>query len=154
MTRSLPKAIRRIPALWASLCHLALLGVAMALFMGRTKTALRSDTILDIAPTFYSHVSNLGIAYLLCAGIGYAWLMMGVRRSHVLLFCLAVGVCNVVYEWWLPILNTRDPMDAWYGLAGTAAAALVLGLIDRFGMGPVPGSPGQGSTGPTAPGQP
>lgn len=138
MTQTLPKAIRRIPTPLASLCFLALLGGALAVFMGRTVPSLRSEAVLALAPDFYAHVSNFSLSYLVYAAIGYAWLMLGVRRGHLLLLGLVMLLCGLAYELFLPVLNTRDPVDAVYGAAGTALAAVVLLLIDRYGMRSLP----------------
>ncbi|RYZ26575.1 MAG: hypothetical protein EOO10_15170 [Chitinophagaceae bacterium] len=41
---------------------------------------------------------------------------------------------NLVYELWLPILNTRDVIDAYYGIAGAMAAFLFLWLVKAVGL--------------------
>lgn len=128
--------IKRIPHPFSPLCLLGLLAANMLLFMGRKHEALRSDAILDVAPTFYSHVSNFSLSLMLYAGIGFFWLMMGVTRRHVLALGFVIAACNLAYEFFVPILNTPDPVDAWYGLAGTAAGAAFLLLCDRFGFLP------------------
>lgn len=135
MSRSVaPKAISYAPTLWAALLFLVMLAGNLLLFMGRTREGLRSDTLLAFDPMFYSHVSNFSISYLLYSCIGYAWLMMGARARLILLLGLVLALCNLVYEFFIPVLNTPDPIDAWYGLAGTTLGAVVLMLIGRFGM--------------------
>ena len=134
------KMLSHAPTLWAALLFFIMQVGILLLFLGRTREVLRSDTLLAIAPDFYSHVSNFSISCLLYSGIGYVWLMAGARAKPILLLGLTLALCNLVYEFFIPILNTPDPVDAWYGLAGTALGALVLLLIGRFGLVPMPPS--------------
>jgi hypothetical protein len=125
---------KRPPRLWAALAFLALMAGFSALVLGRKLTALRFEALLALDPGFYSHVSNLAIAGLLVAGIGYAWLMLGVGLRGVLVLAATVAAVNVAWELWLPLLNTRDPRDAVYGLIGVGIATVGLGVMDRWGM--------------------
>ena len=47
-------------------------------------------------------------------------------------------LANVGYELFLPLLNTRDPVDAVYGVAGTLLAFGWLWVIHRFGRRELP----------------
>lgn len=125
------------PETWAALLNLALLGTAFVLFLGRKPGMLRSQAIIDAIPGFYAHVLNFSLSYLLLAGVGFLWLMMGVPMRRVAMAAVALAVANVAYESLLPLLNTRDPMDAAYGVAGTVAAASWLWVVHRFGLRPV-----------------
>ncbi|HUD40370.1 MAG TPA: hypothetical protein VMR06_00035 [Dokdonella sp.] len=138
MTQPAP-ALKRIPRLWAALLHLAALALAGALFAGRTLAAFRWEVVLDRAPDFYSHVSNFSISYFLYAGIGYLWLALGVPMRAIAWLGLVLAAANLVYETAIPVLNTPDPVDALYGLAGTAFGAALLIAIDRYGLQPAPG---------------
>lgn len=129
---------RRVPKPWAALLHIAVLGGSLALFLGRKPGFFRSEFILTHVSDFYLHVSNASISCLLYAGVGYFWLMLGVSMKRVALAGLAVIVGNFVYELFLPILNTRDIIDAWYGVAGVVCGFVVLWVIDRRGMVPSP----------------
>lgn len=129
-----PVTTPRVPRIWAAVLFFVLLAVHFLLFMGRTRPALRSDTLLVIAPGFYTHVSNYALSFVLFAGIGYMWLALGVRARYIALLGLAIALCNVVYELFVPILNTTDPVDALYGLVGTAVGGAVLLVIGRYGM--------------------
>lgn len=129
-----PSSFVLVPKPWAAIAFLVLMALVILLFFGRKTGLLRPDLILGVAPAFYSHVSNFSISYLLCAGIGYPWLMMGSKMTTVLCLGLAVALANIVYEGFIPILNTLDPIDAYYGLAGTALGMLVLAVIKRSGL--------------------
>lgn len=126
------------PALWAALLHLLLFAGVFVLFLGRKPGMFRSQAIIELVPGFYTHVFNFALSYLLLAGIGFLWVMMGVALRHVAWAALALVVANVAYEWLLPLLNTRDPVDAAYGIAGTLCAFAWLWIIIRFGLTPNP----------------
>lgn len=134
MTAPLPAIIRRIPKPWAAILFLLVLAAALLLFAGRRVEGLRAGWLLALDPDAYGYISNFSIACVLCAAIGYAWMMLGVRARTVAWLCVAIAAVNLVYETWIPLLNTRDPMDAAYGLAGVALAALLLAVIGRYGM--------------------
>ncbi len=130
--------LRHVPTLGATLLFFVMLGLAVVLFLGRKPGALRSAAIVERVPDFYTHVSNFSISYLLIAGIGYAWLMMGAGMKPVMWLVLAVAAANLVYEGFIPLLNTPDPIDAVYGLVGAALGLAVMGVIDRKGLRPNP----------------
>ena len=123
---------------WVAVLHLLLLVGVFALFMGRKPGALQSEAILDVVSGFYSHISNFSLSYLLLAGVGFLWLLMDVSVRHLALAAFALVVANVACELLLSLLNTRDPMDAVYGVAGTLLAFAWLWIIWRFGLKPLP----------------
>ena len=129
---------KRLPRLWAAISYLLLLALVFLLFMGRNMEALRSGLILEVAPDFYTHVSNFAISYLLYVAIGYQWLMAGTTLKPIIWLGLAILLCNFIYEIFIPFINTPDPMDAIYGLVGTMLGFLVLWVIDRHGLVPNP----------------
>lgn len=131
-------AIRFHPTLWAALLNLLLIAGAFLLFLGRKPGAFRSQALVELMPGFYSHVLNFSLSYLLLAGVGFVWVLMGVRLRHVAWAALALVVANVVYEFLLPVLNTRDPVDVAYGVAGTLLAFAWLAIVTHFGLRPTP----------------
>ena len=130
--------MRFSPALWAALLHLLLFAGVFVLFLGRKPGVFRSQAIIELVPGFYTHVFNFALSYLLLAGIGFLWVMMGVRLRHVAWAALALALANVGYEFLLPLMNTRDPVDAAYGVAGTSCAFAWLWLLLRLGLRPNP----------------
>ena len=135
--KPVPPVLRLQPHLWTAVLHLLLFAAAFALFMGRKPGMFRSETIIDHVPGFYSHVFNFSLSWLLLAGVGFLWLMMGLRIRHMALAALALIVANVAYEFLLPWLNTRDPIDALYGVVGTLLAFAWMWIIHRFGLMPI-----------------
>jgi len=138
MAKSDNLVMRYVPAPLAALAHLILFAGVFALFLGRKPGLFRSQAVIDLVPGFYTHVFNFALSYLLLAGVGFLWVMMGVRLRHVVWAAVALTVANVAYEFLLPLLNTRDPMDAAYGIAGTLCAFAWLWIIIRFGLRPNP----------------
>lgn len=134
----IPSAFKRLPKPWAALLHIALVCGSVALFLGRKPGPFRSERIMTHVPDFYLHVSNAAISLLLYAGVGYFWLMVGVSMRQVALAGVVLIVSNFVYELFLPVLNTRDIVDAWYGVAGVVCGFVVLWIIDWRGMVPSP----------------
>ena len=139
MPSSFKKVIyRRHPTLRASIGFLVLLAAVFLLFLGRSMEALRPASILDVVPDFYTHVSNFSISCLLCMAIGYQWLMMGATIKPVAWLGLAIVAANFIYEYFIPFINTPDPVDAMYGLIGTLLGFSALWAIDRSGLVPNP----------------
>lgn len=130
--------IRHRPSPTALFTHLLLLAGAFALVMGRTPGAFRMERLAEALPGVYGHVSNFSLSFLLYAGIGFMWLMTGVAPRAFAWAALALIAANLVYELLLPVLNTRDPIDAAYGLVGSLLAWLWIGLVRRFGLRAVP----------------
>lgn len=131
-------AFRYQPRLWATLLHLLLLGLVYALFAGRKPGFFRSEAVIALVPDFYTHVSNFSLSFMLYAGAGFAALLGEVPMRRLAWIGLAFVLANVVYELFLPLLNTRDPVDAVYGVAGTLLAFGWLWVIHRFGRRKLP----------------
>ncbi|GAB3341170.1 hypothetical protein GCM10027299_55180 [Larkinella ripae] len=95
---------------------------------------MRPEWLLTFQPDFYQHASNLCISYFLYSAIGYTWLLIGVSLRYLVLLGAAIIFANFIYESWIPILNTPDLLDAYYGAAGTSLGFLFLALAKRFGL--------------------
>ena len=113
--------------------HVFMMIGCIVLFAIRGVHVYRPDIVV-VNPEITSHISNFALSLVLCAFIGFVLLTMGTQRSLVLAVCLAVLVANVVYEAFLPFLNTKDMIDAVYGIAGSLVGGLYLCWLDRFGF--------------------
>lgn len=130
--------MKYFPGVITTLTYLLMLGLNIFLILGRKKASIRLDYLNDFLPEFYSHVSNFSISMLLIIVVGYIWILLGVGIKPLLLLVLTVMVVNVIYELFIPVLNTRDITDAWYGVAGSIAGGLYLVLVKQYGVKPAP----------------
>ncbi len=129
--------MKYVPRVGTTLIYLLVLGLNLFLILGRKKAALRQEYLNDIFPEFYTHVSNFSISMLLLIVIGYIWVLLGVDTKYLLLLAFTVMVINIIYELFIPVLNTRDITDAWYGVAGCMAGGVYLLLVKQYGVKPV-----------------
>ncbi|MBS1745087.1 MAG: hypothetical protein JST21_02835 [Bacteroidetes bacterium] len=90
--------------------------------------------ITDNFTGFYQHVSNLSISYLIYSTVGYVWILMGVPLKSIVVLGCSILSANFVYEFWVPLLNTRDLADAWYGTTGTFIGFIFLLLTKMIGI--------------------
>ncbi|WP_133642231.1 hypothetical protein [Sphingobacterium paludis] len=127
-------AIKYTPKLAAAIAYLLLLVVVILLFSGRKIVSLRPDFILNQWPDFYLHVSNFSISYVMLAGVGFIWILMGIPSKFIVVCSVLLICCNFIYELWIPILNTPDIIDAYYGVLGTVLALCFLLFTKRFGL--------------------
>ena len=111
-----------------------LLAITLLLILGRSKEILQLDVAIDLIPDFYHHISNLAISYMLYTGIGLMWLLLGYNFKLIILLGVILIVSNFVYETLLEILNTKDIVDAYFGLTGTMIGFLFLYYIKNFGL--------------------
>ena len=62
------------------------------------------------------------------------WIMMGSNLKYIVVLGIVILSANFIYELWIPILNTRDIVDAYYGCAGTIIGFIFLALTKYFGV--------------------
>lgn len=134
------KTLKQIPKITTAVSFLLLMAAVFALFQGRKHDLFKIKNIDALLPDFYTHISNFCLSYLLYAGIGYFWLMAGIRFKHIIALGGATIAANIIYESFIDILNTPDITDAYYGLAGTAFAFLFLLVSKKYGFVPNPRS--------------
>lgn len=82
------------------------------------------------------HISNFALSYLIISITGVLNLIVHGTKS--LKFVFAIGltfiIANCIYELLLPVLNTRDVVDMYYGIGGTTIATIMLVLTANFGL--------------------
>lgn len=113
--------------------HLLLMIGCMALFALRCIHLFQPEVVV-INREITSHICNFALSVVLCSLSGFILLAMGARFRWTLAVCLAVFVANIVYEVFLPFLNTCDLRDALYGIAGSAMGAVYLCWLNRYGF--------------------
>lgn len=128
------KTLKYLPKLSTAILFLVLLILMFLLFSGRKSETLKANWILNYLPDFYQHVSNFCISYILYAGIGYIWVLLDVSYRYIIGMGILFLMANFIYELWIPIINTRDIVDAYYGVAGTFIGFIFLFLTKEFGI--------------------
>lgn len=126
--------LKYLPKVLTALSFLILLVIVMILFLGRKMAFFKMESILNVVPDFYLHISNFSISYLLFAIIGYFWLMVGVKFKYITALGISILISNLIYELFIPVLNTPDIVDAYFGFAGTILAFIFLGITKKFGL--------------------
>lgn len=118
----------------AALAFLLLLGAGAVLFMGRKYPGLRVAFLENNFSDFYQHISNFSISLFICSMIGFILLMLDVPSRYIAAMCIAIIFFNAIYELFIPMLNTRDIIDAYYGIAGTVVGFVFVTLLKQFGL--------------------
>ena len=88
---------------------------------------LLPDFLLD-------HITNFALCMLLLLIFGITVLSFGGKLRGISAAALAMSVLNIVYECFIPILNTPDIMDAMFGVIGVAIAYVFLILLRKNGL--------------------
>ena len=113
------------PKVWSSVLYLLTIAVALTLHLGKKSVLLHAGISVERNHEISLHISNFSISYILCLVVGYMWLLYGAALNRVLMFTAAVIVINYIYELFLPLLNTPDITDAYYGVAGSILAGII-----------------------------
>ena len=107
--------------------------VCMVLTVIRWLDIFNAD-IYVINETVNSHITNFTLSLLLCTFIGYLLLSAGKKYISNAAIGILLIIANFIYELLLPVLNTRDVIDALYGLAGVTVSLIYLFVISRYGF--------------------
>ncbi len=135
------------PKLWTAIFYLLIIAGNLYMFYGRKKVSFRLSVLEETFDGFYTHISNFTILFLLTFVIGYIWLIIGMSFQKIIYLMIASVLINFVYELFVPILNTQDLTDAWYGLVGGVISLAFLFLISRFGLQRNPNRENKAETG-------
>ena len=63
---------------------------------------------------------------------------MGMKFRYVIVLGIALLLANLIYELFIPVLNTPDIVDAYFGFAGTILGFLFLFFVYKSGLNPNP----------------
>lgn len=107
--------------------------VCMVLTVIRWLDIFNAD-IYVINETVNSHITNFTLSLLLCTFIGYLLLSAGKKYISNAVIGILLIIANFIYELLLLVLNTRDVIDALYGLAGVTVSLIYLFVISRYGF--------------------
>ena len=80
------------------------------------------------------HITNFALCMLLLLIFGMTVLSSGGKLRSITAAALVMSVLNVVYECFIPILNTPDILDAMFGIIGVAIAYVFLIMLRKNGL--------------------
>ena len=80
------------------------------------------------------HITNFALCTLLLLIFGITVLSFGGKLRSITAAALIMSVLNIVYECFLPILNTPDIPDAVFGVIGVAVAYVFLIMLRKSGL--------------------
>lgn len=124
------------PKTWVTLLYLFTIAIALCLHLFKKNLLVNNDLSGMYGTEISLHISNFSISYILILAAGYIWLLYGSPLYWVYIFTVLVIAVNFIYELFLPLLNTPDILDAFYGLPGSVLACIVLVLIKQKGLVP------------------
>ena len=75
---------------------------------------------------------------MLCLVNGFISIMKTKSLKPVGIFAIILLFANLIYEWAIPLLNTPDLVDAYYGFVGTILPFLYFYFYKNFGFNPNP----------------
>lgn len=81
-----------------------------------------------------NHITNFALCMLLLLIFGITVLSFGGKLRSITAAALIMSVLNIVYECFLPILNTPDIPDAAFGVIGVAVAYVFLIMLRKNGL--------------------
>jgi hypothetical protein len=127
-----------LPKIGSTLGYFALLVIVFILFLGRKNEKVQIEFLMKNFPEFYSHISNFTISFMLILVIGYLNILQtGKLYFSIFMICVCI-IANLVYENFIPILNTPDKIDAYYGIIGSILPLIYLILHQKWGIKPNP----------------
>ena len=80
------------------------------------------------------HITNFALCMLLLLIFGMTVLSFGGKLRSITAAALVMSVLNIVYECFIPILNTPDILDAMFGVIGVAIAYVFLIMLRKNGL--------------------
>ncbi len=113
--------------------YLCLIAVGAYCVISRWLTVI--DPKIRLLPGFLlSHISNFTLCMMVLLIFGFIAILFGAKLKIVTIAALLIAVLGIVYECFLPFLNTSDIWDAVFGTAGTAVAYIYLVMLKRNGL--------------------
>ncbi|MBO0454283.1 hypothetical protein JZO85_18655 [Enterococcus sp. MJM16] len=112
-----------------------LLFLGLALTIGRWYS--QSTDFVIVNSYINSHISNFSLSLISYLGIGFMWLMEGVKFRSIVFLGIVYVIGNLLCETLMTFLNTPDIVDAYFGFLGTLIAFIYLLITKRFGLMPI-----------------
>ena len=93
-----------------------------------------NKTIYVVNENINSHITNFTLSLLLCTLIGYFMFLAGKKYRFIFITGCLLIISNFIYEMFLPVLNTKDIVDALYGMIGVIASLVYLYFVGKYGI--------------------
>lgn len=81
-----------------------------------------------------SHISNFAITSIMVALMAFIMGLQGAPFKSVIWLGAVAIVLNFVVELFVPILNTPDVIDAFYGVAGVVLTCAIMYIFYKTGI--------------------
>lgn len=116
-----------------NICYLSLVCFCLILIIIRWINSFNSN-IVFINNTITSHISNFSLSILFYLFYGYIIILFDVKFRYVIALGISLILGNFIYELFLSIINTKDIIDAIYGLVGCLLSFIYLALLKKYGL--------------------
>lgn len=114
--------------------YFAILAGVYYLFAGRNSESTQINFFLEWDAGFYSHMTNFVLSFVIVFATGFMEILRYRRLKSTLIIAIILIAINFIYEWYIPILNTLDKVDAYYGFIGSILPLPFLYLIKKWGV--------------------
>ena len=95
----------------------------------------RINPELKLLPDFILlHITNFALCMMVLLIFGFVFICFGGKLKIITIVTTVIALIGVVYECFLPFLNTPDIWDAVFGVIGTAVAYIYLVMFKRNGL--------------------
>ena len=91
-------------------------------------------SIMLLPGVLHLHVTNFALCMMFLLIFGYIALFYGGKMKIITIAAIIVAILNIVYECFIPMLNTSDIWDAVSGVAGIAIAYVYLAMLKKNGL--------------------
>lgn len=113
--------------------YLAIILLCILLTLGRWYSVFNHDFVV-IHAEVHSHISNLCLSMIAYVGIGYSWLLSGIKFRFIIALGVILIAGNFFCETLMGFMNTTDIIDAIYGTFGILAAYVYLFFTNKYGL--------------------
>jgi len=126
--------MKYVPKIWSTLIYFAFLLFAMLIFLSKNEESLRFEFLSNVFPNYTNHISNFSISLILVLVAGFIGgiQIKSIKGAYIIAGLLIIA--NLVYELFLPFINTMDIIDAYYGIVGSIFPFLFLIPYQKYGI--------------------
>ena len=123
---------------WPIFLYFLLFIFVYILFLGRKKEEMRIQLLLDFDSGFYTHATNFVLSFIICMVSGFVEILSSKKTSFTKWIAVFLIFANFIYEWYIPILNTPDKVDSYYGFVGSVLPFIYFYFFKKWCLKPNP----------------